>query len=447
MDLRFHTNMDEKTAIARLARSDEQMARYRERDEKGPFFWEMLRKAGSNSHRENRPTMYYPFYWNKATNDFRLPKMDYNEGNKAYDIQEEPTAQETVIYPVKDDGSAGCWYFGVDNIKDHIGYLKAEVQNNGITYVYYRRRPNEGVQPLTTWGDAKYSATEHGTDLLKKMDIPFDYPKSIHAVEDCLRVAGCYSNAIVLDYFGGSGTTSHAVINLNKEDQGNRRYILCDMAEYFDSALRTRTERTVYSATWDNGKPVSRDGISQCFKYIRLEQYEDTLNNLEIKKQQTDWRDDEFHESYMLSYMLDTETRDSLLNLKMFVNPFNMSLKTTKDNELVETKVDMVETFNYLIGLNVETEDWFENDNICVVQGKTHRSGLKTLVIWRNCEEIDNEKLCRFFERMDFRTRDTEFDLIYVNGDNTLPNLRRDEENWKVVLIEEEFQKRMFEED
>lgn len=196
----------------------------------------------------------------------------------------------------------------------------------------------------------------------------------------------------------------------------------------------------------EDGKPISRNGISQCFKYIRLEQYEDTLNNLEIKKQQIDWHDDEFHESYMLSYMLDTETRDSLLNLKMFVNPFNMSLKTTKDNELVETKVDMVETFNYLIGLNVETEDWFENDNICVVQGKTHRGGLKTLVIWRNCEEIDNERLCRFFERMDFRTRDTEFDLIYVNGDNTLPNLRRDEENWKVVLTEEEFAKRMFEE-
>jgi adenine-specific DNA-methyltransferase len=178
-----------------------------------------------------------------------------------------------------------------------------------------------------------------------------------------------------------------------------------------------------------------------------LEQYEDTLNNLEIKKQQTDWRDDEFHESYMLSYMLDTETRDSLLNLKWFENPFEMTLKTTKDNELVETKVDMVETFNYLIGLNVETEDWYQDDNICVVQGKTHREGLKTLVIWRNRNTVDNEKLCAFFDKMDFRTRDTEFDLIYVNGDNTLPNLRRDEENWKVVLTEEEFAKRMFEEE
>ena len=436
---------DEKTAIARLARSDEQLARYRERDEKGPFFWEMLRKAGSNSHRENRPTMYYPFYWDKESNSFRIPEMEYVEEKKAYNIKEEPTAQEIVVYPVKDDGSAGCWYFGIENIKDHVEFLKAEVQDNGLTYVYYRRRPNEGVQPLTTWGDAKYSATEHGTDLLKKMDIPFDYPKSIHAVEDCLRVAGCHRDALVLDYFGGSGTTSHAIINLNKEDLGNRKFILCDMAEYFDSALRTRAERAVYSETWDNGKPVSRQGISQCFKYIRLEQYEDTLNNLEIKKQQTEALPEEFHESYMLGYMLDTETRDSLLNLQWFENPFAMSLKTTKDNELVSTHVDMVETFNYLIGLNVETEDWYQDDNICVVQGKTHREGLKTLVIWRNCQVVDNDALCEFFRKRDFRTHDTEFDLIFVNGDNTLPNLRRDEDHWKVVLIEEEFQKRMFE--
>ena len=273
----------------------------------------------------------------------------------------------------------------------------------------------------------------------------FENPKYYLLIARILKLMGDKSS-FYLDMFGGSGTTAHSVIELNKQDSGCRKYIIGEMAEYFSRVTKPRIEKIIYSEDWKDGKPVSRNGISQCFKYIRLEQYEDTLNNLEIKKQQTDWRDDEFHESYMLSYMLDTETRDSLLNLKMFVNPFNMSLKTTKDNELVETKVDMVETFNYLIGLNVETEDWFENDNICVVQGKTHRRGLKTLVIWRNCEEIDNERLCRFFERMDFRTRDTEFDLIYVNGDNTLPNLRRDEENWKVVLTEEEFAKRMFEE-
>ncbi|MCI7038875.1 MAG: site-specific DNA-methyltransferase [Bacteroidales bacterium] len=275
----------------------------------------------------------------------------------------------------------------------------------------------------------------------------FDNPKYYLLIARLLKMMG-NNECVYLDGFAGSGTTAHSVINLNREDKGNRKYILCEMAEYFKKVTKPRIEKVIYSPDWKDGKPVSRQGISQCFKYMRLEQYEDTLNNLKIKEQQTtaDFNDGSgFKESYMLEYMLDVETRDSLLNLKMFENPFAMTLKTTKDNELVETEVDMVETFNYLIGLNVETEDWYSDENICVVQGHTHRDNLHTLVIWRNCKVIDNEKLCRFFERMDFRTRDSEFDLIYVNGDNTLPNLRRDEENWKVVLTEEEFQKRMFE--
>ena len=275
----------------------------------------------------------------------------------------------------------------------------------------------------------------------------FDNPKYYLLIARLLKMMG-NNECVYFDGFAGSGTTAHSVINLNREDKGNRKYILCEMAEYFKKVTKPRIEKVIYSPDWKDGKPVSRQGISQCFKYMRLEQYEDTLNNLKIKEQQTTAQFDEgsgFKESYMLEYMLDVETRDSLLNLKMFENPFAMTLKTTKDNELVETEVDMVETFNYLIGLNVETEDWYRDENICVVQGHTHRDNLHTLVIWRNCKEIDNEQLNQFFERMDFRTRDSEFDLIYVNGDNTLPNLRRDEDNWKVVLTEEEFAKRMFE--
>ena len=272
------------------------------------------------------------------------------------------------------------------------------------------------------------------------------YPKPSKLITKLLT-APRLGNGIYMDYFAGSGTSGHSVLTLNRLDGGNRKYILADMGDYFYSVALPRIKKIVYSEDWRDGKPVSRNGISQCFKYIRLEQYEDTLNNLEIKKQQLDFQPKEFQESYMLSYLLDTETRDSLLNLNWFENPFEMTLKTTKDNELVETKVDMVETFNYLIGLNVETEDWHLDDNLCVVQGRTHRDGLKTLVIWRNCKEVDNEQLCNFFDKMDIRTRDTEFDVIYVNGDNTLPNMRRDEEHWKVVLTEEEFAKRMFEEE
>lgn len=439
------------TSIARLTHSEEQTARYREKDDKGRFLWELLRKAGSNSFRENRPTMYYPLFVNTNSLIVRLPKMRYEERTSEFVLEEQPLADEQIVFPIKDDGKEGRWYYGVERAVNEQHELKAVRNNRSSFDIYRRRRPNEGVQPTTSWIDSKYSATEHGTDLLKRLfgqQEKFSYPKSVYAVEDCLRVSGMQSKSIALDYFAGSGTTGHAVINLNREDNGNRKYILCEMAEYFNSVTKPRIEKVIYSEDWKDGKPVSRKGISQCFKYIRLEQYEDTLNNLQPKNQRLDFDNEngkgDFEETYFLRYMLDTETKGNLFNLEWFKNPFAMSIKTTKDNELVDTHVDMVETFNYLIGLNVETLR-YPKDGYCVVEGTTHIGNERTLVIWRNCHKVSNEDLNEFFRKQAYSTTDSEFDKIYVNGDNTLPNIKTDEEHWKVVLIEEEFKKRMFE--
>ena len=367
------------------------------------------------------------------------------------DYPKEPTDKGLIrIYPINGSGEERVWRSSYET-----GRLRAR---NDELFVTPRGAVQQAINHeskrellMSNWTDSKFGAGTNGTTLLENMGLggKFDYPKSIYTLETGIwaQTFG-RDNGYILDYFGGSGTTAHAVININRKYGGDRKFILVEMGNHFFTAIIPRVNKASYSPDWKDGKPVSRQGISQCFKYMRLEQYEDTLNNLELKQQQTSAQFEDgssFKESYMLSYMLDVETRDSLLNLKMFENPFAMTLKTTKDNELVETPVDMVETFNYLIGLNVETEDWYKGENICVVQGYTHRDNLHTLVIWRNCKEIDNGALNQFFERMDFRTRDSEFDLIYVNGDNTLPNLRRDEDNWKVVLIEEEFTKRMFE--
>lgn len=275
----------------------------------------------------------------------------------------------------------------------------------------------------------------------------FNNPKYYLLIGRLLRLIGD-TESMFMDAFAGSGTTGHAVIYLNREDKGNRKYILCEMAEYFNSVTKPRIEKVIYSEDWKDGKPVSRKGISQCFKYIRLEQYEDTLNNLQPKNQRLDFDNEngkgDFEETYFLRYMLDTETKGDLFNLEWFKNPFAMSIKTTKDNELVDTHVDMVETFNYLIGLNVETLR-YPKDGYCVVEGTTHIGNERTLVIWRNCNKVSNEDLNEFFRKQAYCTTDSEFNKIYVNGDNTLPNIKTDEEHWKVVLIEEEFKKRMFE--
>lgn len=249
----------------------------------------------------------------------------------------------------------------------------------------------------------------------------------------------------ILDIFAGSATIVHACLN----SKSSHKYIAIQSDySYFNEKTLRRAENVIYSSEWKLDKPVSRKGISQCFKYIRLEQYEDTLNNLQPKNQRLDFDNEngkgDFEETYFLRYMLDTETKGDLFNLEWFKNPFAMSIKTTKDNELVDTHVDMVETFNYLIGLNVETLR-YPKDGYCVVEGTTHTGNERTLVIWRNCNKVSNEDLNEFFRKQAYCTTDSEFDKIYVNGDNTLPNIKTDEEHWKVVLIEEEFKKRMFE--
>ena len=406
----------------------------------------------------------YEFRVKANEEGFINPDNDPN-GPWKLDPMDAPGIRENLSYGITNTNTGETffpaagrhWRFEEKDTLLYISNGRILFGKSGKTKPAYKRYKYEaqskGDTVTTLWDDVKTTAdgTKMLLDLfgvtLNKSFIDSIKPKPIEFVSKIINVSTNKGDT-VLDYFAGSSTTAHAVIEQERNDRKGKRFVECEMNSYFDILTKPRIEKVIYSPDWKDGKPVSRQGISQCFKYMRLEQYEDTLNNLKIREQQTTARFDEgsgFKESYMLEYMLDVETRDSLLNLKMFENPFAMTLKTTKDNELVETEVDMVETFNYLIGLNVETEDWYRDENICVVQGYTHRDNLHTLVIWRNCKEIDNEQLNQFFERMDFRTRDSEFDLIYVNGDNLLPNLRRDEDNWKVVLIEEEFTKRMFE--
>src|SRR5690606_3345279 len=141
----------------------------------------------------------------------------------------------------------------------------------------------------------------------------------------------------------------HAVINLNREDGGKRKYILIEMGEYFESIIKPRMKKVIYSKDWKNNKPVSREGSSHIFKYISLESYEDTLNNLEINLTQEQLslleQNPELREQYMLSYMLNNETENSmsLLNIDMFKNPFEYKMKIAKGLETQVTTIDLVE--------------------------------------------------------------------------------------------------------
>lgn len=244
---------------------------------------------------------------------------------------------------------------------------------------------------------------------------------------------GSNQNDLVLDFFGGSGTT------LAVAQKNGRKWIGIEMGNQFNDFILPRLKRVLKSSD-------ERGGL---FKYLRLESYEDALNNLELKR--TEAQDDllrqhaPLREDYLLRYQLDVESAGSasLLAVAQFANPFAYQLKiaTGSVGESRAVNVDLVETFNYLLGLRVSHADTLRGFK--VVTG-LNPAGEKTLVIWRNVAEKSNDDLDKFFQKQGYNTKDTEFAVVYVNGDNNLENLKRADETWKVRRIEDEFKRLMF---
>ena len=184
---------------------------------------------------------------------------------------------------------------------------------------------------------------------------------------------------------------------------------------------------------------------------VKLESYEDTLNNLELKQPVSDLftQNQALQNDYLLHYMLDVESRDSLLNTQHFTKPFDyqLNIATTSAGAYEAKTIDLVETFNYLIGLRVsEINDKREN-GLVMVQG-VNTSGEKTLVIWRDCEKYDYDKLNRYLDSRDINPQDSEFEVVYINGDHNVATAWEDSDGGlktlKVRSIESEFLARMF---
>ena len=224
----------------------------------------------------------------------------------------------------------------------------------------------------------------------------------------------------ILDYFAGSGTTAHAVLNLNREDKGNRKYILVEMGDYFHTVLKPRIQKAIYSSDWKDGQPQNTDGISHMFKYLTLEQYEDTLNNIDFMEDGTVQKTLMDMDGYMLRYMLDFETRESpcRMNATKLERPFEYTLRITKDSEMHNETVDLVETFNYLLGLKVKRVRTFAENGTSyrVVHGET-LAGQATTAIWRTTSGLDLKKDKAFIEEKILNDPKLKAERVFINGD------------------------------
>lgn len=188
-------------------------------DEYGNYYVKVnLRKQGVDSEGERKDgtlkERYFPIYYDPKTGEVSVDKP-----------------LEIVIYPIDTRGNKRIWRRDKEGVLELFKKNDLIIQETKGNYqIYYRFRGGlDGELPKSIWGDSKYSASEYGTKILSGLigREKFPYPKSLYAVIDSIRMMSNNKDAIVLDFFAGSGTTGHAVMALNKEDGGHRRYILC----------------------------------------------------------------------------------------------------------------------------------------------------------------------------------------------------------------------------
>jgi adenine-specific DNA-methyltransferase len=245
------------------------------------------------------------------------------------------------------------------------------------------------------------------------------------------------NDSIILDCFAGSGSTAHAVINLNREESARRKYILVEVGDYFHTLIKPRVCKAAYSSIWKDGKPKTRTGgISHCFKYLQLESYEDALANITF--QAPDAQVTLQLEDYALSYMLDFETKqsDTLLNVAKLDAPFDYTLR--RQGRDAPLPVDLPETFNYLIGLNVASRRMYENRGIRYLVYRGRAEDRDTVILWRTTRGWKKEQFeaDRDFVAKQKLTEDAED--IFVNTDSFIPRARS---------LDPVFKRRMFNEE
>jgi adenine-specific DNA-methyltransferase len=203
------------------------LVRYNKEDEKGKYREIDLRKTGDEDLKEDRPEMFYYFYYNSDNEDLILTKE-----KQILDNYQE-------IIPIREDGKLGRWRWGFETSREKLINLKCRYMPNRKIWGIFEKDYLEErtlLKPPSAWTYTDVNSergTEQFTSLGFEKEI-FSKPKPIGLIHRALTLATS-KNDLVLDFFGGSATTGQAVLELNHEDRGNRKFILVQLPQKTDN--------------------------------------------------------------------------------------------------------------------------------------------------------------------------------------------------------------------
>jgi len=357
---------------------------------------------------------------------------------------------ESLNYPItnpntKEDhypGVKGNWRFNKEKIERLIASDELYFGEKGLGRPKLKRflcDVKEGITYTTLWDFVPLNtvATNEMTSLFKDGNI-FENPKPSGLIREIQNLATS-KESIVLDYFPGSGTTFHSTLIANKDDNGFRKCFLIEQGQYVYSLIIPRIKKIGYSFEWKDGSPLDIDGSGIFLKYQRLEQYEESLENIAFTANKPAIQQAMQFDQYLPKYFLEMETREShtLVNLGAMQNPWAYELKVW-DGFTYDTQqaVDLVETFNYIVGLHVQK--WFttERDGLKYVGVWGYNNDEKRIwVIWRNTtgwKEADYDADKAFIEAW---IPAQPYELLFVNHQCTVPGSMLTEEVFKTQMI------------
>jgi len=204
--------------IHEVTKSEEMILEYDKQDAKGKYRELELRNRNPVFNRKNRPNLFYPLYMNVKTS-----KVSLTQGNDF-----------VAVYPRNSKSEDGCWTWGKEKVEQNINELIGKKVSTGAYRVYRKDRLIKNGELATTkekalWLDKNIN-NENGKEILNKLfGRPlFDFPKSPDLIKKCINLSTTKKGgSVILDFFAGSGTTGHAVLEINNEDSGNRKFILC----------------------------------------------------------------------------------------------------------------------------------------------------------------------------------------------------------------------------
>ncbi|MHA1897906.1 MAG: site-specific DNA-methyltransferase, partial [Promethearchaeota archaeon] len=309
---------------------------------------------------------------------------------------------------------------------------------------HYKYKDDKGIYRITRRGNKIYKGDDPGEPLTTvwKDILSFNYVAAAadeglgfstqkpQALLKRIIESSSDENEVVLDFFAGSGTTLVAAHKLK------RKYIGIEMADYFDRILIPRMKKVLFGEQSGISKKVNWRG-GGFFKYHTLEQYEDSIENIEFKsghKALYDFTD------YFIKYMLEWETKDSrtFLNIGELLNPFNYKIKILENYQEKAVNVDLIETLNYLLGLKVIKYKIIRQKdskrNYIFVFGK--KENTKIAIVWRNINDINFEKDREIIEST---IQKFQPDEIYINRDALVEGFRPIEPQFKALMFKEIF--------